>query len=442
MPGNCFDERNPMPGKLNIFQKTMLQWDEMHPYNAVHVVRVPRVLDLPWLSHIIDSEMEQLCLTGLSIDKQRGVFEYRGGPVRNELKRVESGLNIRAVIGKEMEAQLNTSFVDHGMMNPFRFFVIREENAFYLGLVYFHVVAGAESIILLLKHLVSKYLGQGPVFSYPLNLYPDGYGKLTPWNSQLLLRKLFNFPSMAANLKKSSKPRYQDFQDQRISVSVFSLNPENFQALVRTAKRWSITLNDFFLALLLKSLSPLVSKRFSAKRRRLMTLGSIVNIRRDLGIDSLKTFGLFLGSFIVSHPVPDEISIERLAREVQQQTLRIKEGKLYLGTPIDLWFGRILVSLQSPDRRKKFYPKNYPLWGGMTNMNLNPLWEPRGSGQEISYFRAVSTGPITPLVLSITTVKESVNIGLSFKKTVFSESEIEGFISSFKNYVNQAEVQV
>ena len=431
-----------MAGKLNIFQKTMLQWNSLHAYNAVHVVRVPRSLDLPRLSHLIDGELEQLGLTGLSIDQGKGTFEYRGGPVRNELKRVESGLDIRAVIGKEMEAQLNTSFLDHGMMNPFRFFVIREESAFYLGLVYFHVVAGAESIILLLKHLVSKYLGQGPVFSYPLNLYPDGYGKLTPWNSQLLLRKLFNFPSMAANLKKSSKPRYQDFQDQRISVSVFSLNPENFQALVRTAKRWSITLNDFFLALLLKSLSPLVSKRFSAKRRRLMTLGSIVNIRRDLGIDSLKTFGLFLGSFIVSHPVPDEISIERLAREVQQQTLRIKEGKLYLGTPIDLWFGRILVSLQSPDRRKKFYPQNYPLWGGMTNMNLNPLWEPRGSGQEISYFRAVSTGPITPLVLSITTVKESVNIGLSFKKTVFSESEIEGFISSFKNYVNQAEVQV
>ena len=171
-----------------------------------------------------------------------------------------------------------------------------------------------------------------------------------------------------------------------------------------------------------------------------MTLASIVNIRRDLGIDSLKTFGLFLGSFIVSHPVPEGVPIERLAREIQQQTLRIKEGKLYLGTPIDLWFGRILVSLQSPGRRKKFYPKNYPLWGGITNMNLNPLWEQRDKEREISYFRAVSTGPITPLVLSVTTVKDVANIGLSYKKTVFSEPEIEEFISSFKNYVNQAEV--
>ncbi len=431
-----------MAGKLNIFQKTMLQWNEMHPYNAVHVVRVPQAPDLGRLSHIIDSEMEQLCLTGLSIDKQKGVFEYHGGPVRNELKRVESASNIHAVIGKEMEAQLNTSFVDQGAINPFRFFVIQEENAFYLGLVYFHAVAGAESIVLLLRHLVSKYAGQGPVFSYPLNLYPNGYGKLTPWDSQLLFRKLFGIPSMTANLKKSSKPRCRDFQDQRNSVSVFSLAPGALQTLIGAAKRWGITLNDLFLALLLKSLSPFASRRFSAKRRRLMTVASIVNIRRDLGIDSLKTFGLFLGSFIVSHPVPEGISIERLAREIQQQTLRIKEGKLYLGTPIDLWFGRILVSLQSPDQRKKFYPKNYPLWGGITNMNLNPLWERRGQEGEISYFRAVSTGPITPLVLSVTTVKDVANIGLSYKKTVFSEGEIEGFIPSFKNYVNQPEVEL
>ncbi len=47
------------------------------PYNAVHVVRVPQPLDLPRLSHIIDGEMEQLGLTGLSIDKRKGTFEYR-----------------------------------------------------------------------------------------------------------------------------------------------------------------------------------------------------------------------------------------------------------------------------------------------------------------------------------------------------------------------------
>ncbi len=82
------------------------------------------------------------------------------------------------------------------------------------------------------------------------------------------------------------------------------------------------------------------------------------------------------------------------------------------------------------------------LGGGITNMNLNPLWEQEDGERAFDYFRAVSTGPITPLVLSVTTVKDVANIGLSYKKTVFSEGEIEGFIPSFKNYVNQPEVEL
>ena len=430
-----------MTGKLNIFQKTMLQWNSMHAYNAVHVVRVPQALDLERLGHVIDTELEQLGLTGLWIDERRGAFEYRGGPVRNELKGVAAAPDVHAAIEREMETQLNRPFPGHGAVNPFRFFVIEEEGSFCLGIVYLHVVAGAESIILLLKHFVHKYVGKKePVFSKPLNVYPEGYGKLIPWGGSLIFHKLSRLPSMAANLRRSSKPRYRDFQDQRNGVSVFSLSSGDLQSLFRMGKAWGVTLNDLFLALLLKALSPLAHKRFSAVRRRQMAVGSIVNIRKDLAVDSLKTFGLFLGSFIVTHPVPEGISTETLAREIQRQTVEIKKGRLYLGTPIELWLGRLLVSLSTPDHRSKFYPKNYPLWGGITNMNLNPLWEQGDEERACDYFRAVSTGPITPLVLSVTTVKHVANLGLTFKKTVFSQSEMDGFIANFKKSIKLAEV--
>ena len=65
-----------MRGKFNIFQKTMLQWNEMHPYSAVHIVRIPEPLDLTRLTQLIDRELEELGLTGLVIDKRRGTFEY------------------------------------------------------------------------------------------------------------------------------------------------------------------------------------------------------------------------------------------------------------------------------------------------------------------------------------------------------------------------------
>lgn len=74
-------------------------------------------------------------------------------------------------------------------------------------------------------------------------------------------------------------------------------------------------------------------------------------------------------------------------------------------------------------------------------MNLNPLWEQHDATRPIDYFRAVSTGPITPLVLSVTTVRDVVNIGLTFKKTVLSVSEIEGLISDFRNAINHLEVR-
>jgi hypothetical protein len=58
-------------------------------------------------------------------------------------------------------------------------------------------------------------------------------------------------------------------------------------------------------------------------------------------------------------------------------------------------------------------------------MNLNSIWEQPQGERPIDYFRAVSTGPATPLVLSATTVKDVVNIGLTYRSTVFSAAEIE-----------------
>ena len=70
-------------------------------------------------------------------------------------------------------------------------------------------------------------------------------------------------------------------------------------------------------------------------------------------------------------------------------------------------------------------------------MHLDAIWDSprervallsRGERDGIipaDYLRAVSTGPATPLVLSITTVHERVRIGLSYRTTVYSPADIE-----------------
>jgi hypothetical protein len=148
-----------------------------------------------------------------------------------------------------------------------------------------------------------------------------------------------------------------------------------------------------------------------------------------------EAFGLFLGSFVVSHIVPEGISLEELTRDVHRQTLRIKRKKLYLLSIVKLGLARIIVSLLSDERRKKFYQKNYPLGGGITNINLDALW--KQEGEKSDYLRVVCTGPVSPLVLSITTVKDMINIGMSFKSTVYSEEDIETIIMNFKHSVEE-----
>jgi hypothetical protein len=104
---------------------------------------------------------------------------------------------------------------------------------------------------------------------------------------------------------------------------------------------------------------------------------------------------------------------------------------------MELGLGRLLLSFFSPERRRKFYQKNYPLWGGLTNMNLNSLWAKSNDDGPADYFRAVSTGPVTPLVFSVTTVGDRANVGVSYRSTVFSATDIESVKNNFMQHLEE-----
>ena len=75
-------------------------------------------------------------------------------------------------------------------------------------------------------------------------------------------------------------------------------------------------------------------------------------------------------------------------------------------------------------------------------MNLNALWPQGTDGTAVDYFRAVSTGPATPLVLSATTIGAAINIGLSFRRTVFSPESINRVQKELLEIVTGRELSV
>jgi hypothetical protein len=258
-----------------------------------------------------------------------------------------------------------------------------------------------------------------------LELYPDGRSHLLRRHPLVVVRGLLAMAAQLRKLRQSHRVNFPPDADMVNGFSFLALAPADLRALLEAAKSWEVTLNDLLLALLLKALVPLATARASAPRRKKISLGCIVNLRKDLGLDSRRTFGLFLGSFLITHDLPEGISLRKLVADIRQQTTSIKRHKLYLGTPLELGFARFMLKFFSPARRKKFYAKNYPLMGGITNMNLNSLWEPSDGSPPLDYCRAVSTGPVTPLVLSVTTLGDRANIGLSYRCAAFSRADIE-----------------
>jgi hypothetical protein len=414
-----------MKGRLNSFQKLALRWSELHPYNAVHVVSVAAAPNLERLRQTIEQTLSRRGLGRLRVDPTAGAYEFEPPSAVGELTVLAGQDGDSAVLQDEIERQLNRGFDLAQPFSPFRFFVLTGPSSFSFGLVYFHPAADAESVALLLKEIVETYSSGRPPAATPPDLYPprlDGRWLRHPW---LLLGWLPRLPALALGLRRSFRASYREVLDLRNAFTSVALPPPALATLTQTAKSLGVTLNDLFLALLLQALSPHAAGRRTHPARKCLSVGCVVNTRRDLGVDSGRYFGLFLASFTVTHALPPGIALADLAQAVRDQTRLLKRARLYLAAPVRYASLRLLLSFYSPERQKKFYPKHHPLWGGITNMNLNSLWPQLADDPPLGYLRAVSTGPATPLVLSITTLGEVIQLGLSYRPTVFSPAAIE-----------------
>ncbi len=421
-----------MKGRLNLFQAAMVRWREMHPYNAVHVVTLPQPLDLPRLEASIRRQLEGLGLTGLMLDSRRLRYEWTGGAAAAPLAVLSGGADPQACVRAEMERQLNLAFPAGGRIEPFRFFAVEAAPAFHLGLAYDHFIAGGDSIARLLQRLVEDYCAitpAGAALPRP-DLYPPGYRRLFARQAFPLARGLASWRRLIASCRRSVRPPYPKDGDGYNGVVFARLEPVDSAILAGTARSWGTTQNDLFLAIMLKTLSPLVAERRQAKRRHDLAVGSIVNVRRDFGARAADGFVPLLGSFRIAHPVPQDISLRELARFVCRETSGIKRRKLYLQTLLAIGLSGLQWRFLSSEERQRFHAKNYAVWAGITPLQLNALWpEAKTYPFRLGYVRAVSTGPLSPIVVALTTLGGVVEVALSFRRAAFDRHRAEALLT-------------
>ncbi len=79
----------------------------------------------------------------------------------------------------------------------------------------------------------------------------------------------------------------------------------------------------------------------------------------------------------------------------------------------------------TPERRNLMYARNYPVWAGMTTLNVDPIWEAEpGIARVTDYVRGVSTGPFAPMVLASTTKDGRMTIGITYRLAAFNPDDL------------------
>lgn len=432
-----------MRGRLNVFQRTMLQWDSYYPYNAVFLMKLPGRLNEERLRASLDTVIGRLGIGTFSFDSVRGTYEYPGGQPQVELRVVPGGGDSRQAVDDEVGLQLNRRFVrEEATVAPLRFFAVEGEGFFYLGLVFFHVIADGYSIFRVVREIVGCYAGRSlPQELQQPDLYPGTYTGHFRQRSLLFFLKGLTLPAFVSGLRRACKPyAMYHTHDQSVGYHGMTCDRQFATALRAAAEKWGVTQHDIFLAVIFKVIAPFVPSKKVIDRKRKIALGSVINITRDLGIDPSRSFGVFLSSFTVSHDSPAGIPLEALARDIRAATSGIKKRRKYLVTLFEQWVGLKWLPFLPREQQMKFYPKNYPLWAGVTNMNYASLLDdaPGGGGMVLS--AAVPTGPNCPVVFAITRGRETIDIGLSYRVEVFSRDEIEKMGKDFMRYTGEITV--
>jgi len=401
----------------------MLGWRDLHPYNAVHAARIERPLDRETLEQAIRETLAAAGLTGLEIDRRRRRYAWRGGPSLITVDIVPGGVDWRETLARVFERELNAPFARDGAFEPFRFFAVDVGDAFFLGLAYDHFIAGGDSIVVLLSALADRYAGVHAT-GEPLARYPRTHRRLILRHPLAFCRSLARLPAMGRSCRRTIRPRYRPIEEGHNAFRFFTLDAERYAALRAAARSFGVTLNDTLIAIMLLAQDATLPARDRTARRSELAVASIMNLREAHGDEARRTFGQFLSSFRISHPVPPGIALRDLAQDVHRTTARVKRERLYLATLSAVAVDRVIGRFQTPKQRMAVYAKSYPVGAGISSLNVDSLWHLAGSEGAPAYVRGVPTGPTSPLAVAITTANGELCAGLSYRTAAFTADAI------------------
>jgi hypothetical protein len=434
-------EAMPQVGRLNAFQRVMLQWSGLHPYNAAHTYHVAGPVRLPALQQAIRDTFELNGIGVAEINLDAGQYRHWCDDVFPEVL-VSADLRSPEVqLAEQLTVELNHRF-ERPICRPFRFCVVDAgPESHYVTLVYDHWASDSIGARLIMRHVMGRYLGLNMLENQDaMDLYPRTYrevfadrlgGSRVAWP---LLR------SMRGWLKRSAwRVAYASVHQMAIGCNVYDLPAGTVDRLRQFARENDASVNDVFLAAMCRALAPVLPKRAAKSGTSAMSVGTIVDTRADANEDLENVLGTFLGYYLVRVAGKGKVSLGDLSQRIAVLTRARKAQRSYLDAAVNLRVSSTIWSHMKPGSRAEFARRAMPMTAGLSNVYLKNCWiDQEGAGKILGYRRAVSCGPSLPLVITPTTLGDQLNIAVSYRVTGFSESKIDAVMDSFLEQLETA----
>ena len=346
-----------------------------------------------------------------------------------------------------LNAAVNRAFADDEL--PIRFFVLPlTDRGHAFGAVYDHWIADSRAMRELMRRVYLRYSRKGvaglPRLTVNAPSMRESYGrKLGAWPS---LTALSVATQALVRHSRCHRMNLTDPVDVSSRVLVRELRPGLIERVHAFAKARAVSVNDVFLGVLGQVMGEhTAADRYQARvrllpsRRNQVGLGTIMDIRAAANQDLDHVFGLYLSNYVTFLKRPEATPLAQQVERIGHRTREMKQKGQVVRAFSSLKIARTNWILAHNQRAQALnIHKLAPTVAGISNVNMTGSWADGGQdGEVVDYLRTGPTGPLVPLVLTLTTIGSRLHLSMTYRTTAFDDAEARRIIEAFGDRLAQ-----
>lgn len=422
---------------LDAFQRAMLSWEPLHPYNAVHAIKLPGTCNVPELERAIRATAESIGIGDLHIAPSGRALAYSPTgfvEIIQLIKSVDDEARFREVAAMA----LNTPFAP-GAHFPFRWYVWNsaDSRGHWVVMAYQHLVADGLAAEAFLRGVVGRY--DLPAIMPSI----ERQHAVVAARPRVLnlIRRSGVIRSLAAVMRLHRRLRFaHKMPDERgrgdtIGVQSLSLSADAFVDVVGASRAAGIGLNDLLLAALARAIAQATPDRHTSRRRRRIALATMFSTRPV--DEQCVAFGAWLADAVVVVERPDA-QLDDVLTQIVAELRPWKADRSWAAAVAAMRFGlvRTIWPIFGLPHNRRSYRKVFPICGGVSTTR------PRLTSEFVShaierYLRAVPSGPAAPLALAATVHQSSLELVLTHRFSSQSSEQARALLTSIESLLRE-----